>query len=157
MGAKRPDATDLALRDPLILTYHPMTIQSLDPRVTRLGIPTDAQASDQPKPPLDQLETFEVFHQLKRGAQPVHVGSLHASSPELALVLAKEQYARRGHCVGLWVARTSDVFTIGVEDEDVFETTPAKNYREAGGYQIGNRLTEFKRRMARQGEGGSNG
>lgn len=134
-----------------------MTIQSLDPRVTRLGVPADAPVNDQPRPRLDQLETYEVFHQAKRGAQPAHVGSLHASGPELALVLAKEQFARRGPCVGIWVVRTSDVFTIGVEDADVFETTPEKNYREAGGYQIGHRLTEFKRRAARQSDGGAHG
>lgn len=133
-----------------------MIIQSLDPRITRLAIPDDG-SQPATKESLDQLETFEVFHQAKRGAQPVHVGSLHASSPELALVLAKEQYARRGQCVGLWVARTSDLFAIGVEDEDVFATTPDKNYREAGGYRVGARLTEFKRMRARPRPGGDDG
>jgi len=127
-----------------------MTIQSLDPRITRLAIPADAPATSAPKEHLDQLGTYEVFHQERRGGQPVHVGSLHASGPELALVLAKEQYARRGHCVALWVVRTEDVFTIGVEDADVFATTPEKEYREAGGYRVGNRLTAFKRRLADQ-------
>jgi 1,2-phenylacetyl-CoA epoxidase PaaB subunit len=29
--------------------------------------------------------------------------------PEMALLLAKEQYARRYKCVNLWVVKTSDV------------------------------------------------
>lgn len=125
-----------------------MPIQSLDPRVARLGVPGEASAAIDQKSELDQLETWEVFHQERRGGQPVHVGSLHASGPELALVLAKEQFARRGRCVSLWVVRTDHVHAIGVEDADVFATTPEKTYREAGGYRVGTRLTAFKRRIA---------
>jgi ring-1,2-phenylacetyl-CoA epoxidase subunit PaaB len=122
-----------------------MTIKSLDPRITRALIPADASEPMEPRAPLDQLETYEVFHQEKRGEHHVHVGSLHAPNPEIALVLAKEQYARRSKCVGLWVVRTADVFAISTEDADIFETTPEKDYREARGYRVGGRLTKFKR------------
>jgi ring-1,2-phenylacetyl-CoA epoxidase subunit PaaB len=125
-----------------------MTIKSLDPRITRAEIPVESETPPAPVPPLDQLETYEVFHQEKRGEQPVHVGSLHAPNPEVALVLAKEQYARRARCVGLWVVRTADIYVISTEDADIFETTPEKDYREARGYRVGGKLTAYKRQQA---------
>ncbi|HVZ41723.1 MAG TPA: hypothetical protein VHI13_20750 [Candidatus Kapabacteria bacterium] len=129
-----------------------MTINSLDPRITRAEIPVDNESTWTPLPDMDQHETYEVFHQEKRGDQPTHVGALHAPNPEMALVFAKEQYARRSRCVSIWVVRTRDIHTIGVEDSDVFETTPAKDYREARGYRVGGKLTEFKRRRAASNE-----
>ncbi len=42
---------------------------------------------------------WEVFQQQRRGDAFEHVGSVHASDGEMALILAKEQYARRGRCV----------------------------------------------------------
>ncbi len=123
-----------------------MTIKSLDPRITRAGIPQDDRPLE-PIAPLDQLETYEVFHQKARGDHPEHVGSLHAPNPEMALVFAKEQYARRFRCVSLWVVRTSDILTIGVEDADIFATTPEKDYREAKGYRVSKKLKEFKQQQ----------
>lgn len=125
----------------------PMTIKSLDPRVTRAAIPVDDEASWQPLADDDQLETYEVFHQERRGEQHEHVGIVHAASPETALIFAKEQYGRRSRCVSLWVVRTADVHVIGVEDADIFETAQQKDYREAKGYRVSTRLTEYKRRQ----------
>ena len=51
--------------------------------------------------PDTQWQVYEVFHQKARGEHHVHVGSVHATDPEMALVLAKEQYARRAACVNL--------------------------------------------------------
>jgi ring-1,2-phenylacetyl-CoA epoxidase subunit PaaB len=123
-----------------------MTIKSLDPRVTRAEIPENSESNWTPLESLDQHETYEVFHQEARGEHAVHVGSLHAPNPEMALLFAKEQYARRAKCVSLWVVRTADIHVIGVEDSDVFETTPEKDYREAKGYRVGGKLTAYKRR-----------
>ncbi|MGE3802105.1 MAG: hypothetical protein AB7H80_13885 [Candidatus Kapaibacterium sp.] len=129
-----------------------MIIKSLDPRVTRLEIPAEDQQFE-PLQPMDQHETYEVFHQERRGDQPVHVGSLHAPSTELALVMAKEQYGRRSRTVAIWVVPTSAIMTISVEDADVFETTPEKDYREAKGYRVGTKLKAWKK----QQEATSNG
>jgi ring-1,2-phenylacetyl-CoA epoxidase subunit PaaB len=124
-----------------------MRTKSLDPRIARTELLPQEEWTE--AAPLDQHETWEVFHQPRRGAQPVHAGSLHAPTVELALAFAKEQYARRAHCSGIWVVRTADVFTIGTEeDSDIFQTTPEKTYREAGGYRVGARLTAFKRNRA---------
>ena len=102
------------------------TIVSLDPRVTRLGIDPEQSGELAPKDALDQLQTYEVFHQQKSGAHHTHVGVVHAPSKELALILAKEQYARRGKTLNLWVVNTADVVTMRSEDADIFETTPEK-------------------------------
>ncbi len=121
------------------------TIISLDPRVTRLGIPDTPDEPLQPTPPLDQHPTFEVFHQAKTGAHHVHVGSLHAANAELALLMAKEQFGRRGQTLNLWVVRTSDVVTMRSEDADVFETTPEKKYRDVAAYMVRNKVEAFKK------------
>lgn len=121
-----------------------MTFKSFDPRVARMEIPEEE--AFEPLSPRDQHETYEVFHQEKRGAQPVHVGSLHAPNLEMALVLAKEQYGRRSRTVSIWVVPTSSILAISVEDADVFETTPEKDYREAKGYRVGTKLKAFKQK-----------
>lgn len=77
---------------------------------------------------------WEVFQQDHRGDHHKHVGSLHAPDAELALVLAKENFARRGQCVNLWVARAADIFATDYADADVFEHTTDKMYREPGGF-----------------------
>ena len=119
-------------------------ITSLDPRVTRMQIDPSQADPLEPKPELDQFQTFEVFHQGKSGAHHVHVGSVHAPNRELALLLAKEQYGRRGQTINLWVVNTRDVFTMAAEDSDVFATTPEKMYREVAAYMVRNKVEAFK-------------
>lgn len=139
-------------------TIHPKTLQSLDPRISRAGIPTEQETPFEAPEELDQFETWEVFHMAKRGERAEHVGSLHAPNAEMALVLAKEQYGRRSRTVSIWVVRTSDVHAITVDDADIFETTPEKLHREARGFRVGTRLTEFKRsRQAESGESAKEG
>ena len=65
-------------------------IKSLDPRVTRENIEENNLIA--PLTPMDNWETYEVFHQKKRGDQHVHVGIVHAPNPEMALLFGKEQY-----------------------------------------------------------------
>ena len=91
--------------------------------------------------------TYEVFHQKKRGAQHVHCGIVHASSPEMALLFAKEQFARRGETTNIWVVKTEDVYVSEYEDSDIFETTPEKNYRDPSGYKVMDKINEFKKRQ----------
>lgn len=83
-----------------------------------------------------QWELYEVFHQKARGEFHVHVGAVHANSPEMALILAKEQYARRMACVNLWVVRAADIRASDYADSDLFEHATDKSYREAYGYKV---------------------
>jgi ring-1,2-phenylacetyl-CoA epoxidase subunit PaaB len=122
-----------------------MIIKSLDPRVTRAGIDDEANIGVQE--PLDQWQTYEVFQQKKRGTQHIHTGSVHAPNPEMAILFAKEQYARRGQCANLWVVKTSEVFATEYEDEDIFATTPDKTYREAEIYKVMDRIQAYKARQ----------
>lgn len=128
------------------------TILSLDPRVTRLSIEADAPAEQVIKPEMDQFQTYEVFHQAKSGAHHMHVGSVHAPTPELALLLAKEQYGRRGQTHNLWVVNTAHVVTMSSSDADVFETTPEKKYRDVAAYMVRNKVDAFKKAQSTQGE-----
>lgn len=123
-----------------------VTLQSLDPRVTRLGIPTE-QGDFPGVPECSHLQTFEVFHQAKSGARHIHVGSIHAPNAEMAMVFAKEQYARRSECVNLWVVKTSEIITFSPEDADLFATTPDKDYRDASGYKVMQKILAWKQRL----------
>ncbi len=108
----------------------------LDPRVNRLNLPKEYNEGFEEAQELDQWQTYEVFHQRSRGEQHVHVGCVHAPSAELALLFAKEQYARRSKCTNLWVVRTADITPSEYEDEDIFIPSVDKTYREAYGYKV---------------------
>lgn len=119
-----------------------MSIKSLDPRITRAGISEDADKFK----PLDTMahwQTYEVFHQTKKGDRHIHVGSVHAPNEELAYLFAKEQYGRRYKCTSMWIVKTADVFTV-TNDEEFFERNDEKIYREAGGYKVMDKINKFK-------------
>lgn len=81
-----------------------------------------------------QGRIFEVFHQQTRGEPHVYVGSVHAPDAEMALLLAKEQFARRQACVNLWVVPAAAITASAYEDADMFERATDKSYRESWGY-----------------------
>ena len=97
--------------------------KSLDPRVNRLpkvGIPGEIQ----PKAPLDQFGTFEVFVQPREGKPFQHEGIVHAPNLEMAYVLAKEAFTRRFTCTSLYVADTRNVYVSAMTEGN----TNAYNY-----------------------------
>jgi len=118
-------------------------IKSLDPRVNRAQIELNNEI--QPLNELDQWETYEVFHQKKRGDQHMHVGIVHAPNAEMALLFGKEQYGRRGITANIWVVKTANVFASEYEDQDIFETVPEKQYREAAGYKVMDKINKYKK------------
>ncbi|MBP7400847.1 MAG: hypothetical protein KA954_14745 [Chitinophagales bacterium] len=118
-------------------------IKSLDPRITREQIELDN--SIEPLKEMDNWETYEVFHQKKRGDQHMHVGIVHAPNPEMALLFGKEQYGRRGITANIWVVKTAHVFASEYDDQDIFETVPEKQYREAGGYKVMEKINKYKK------------
>lgn len=115
-------------------------MNTLDPRIKRLSLETSTDV----KNTNSHLITYEVFHQEKRGKHVTHVGIVHASNPEMALVMAKEVFGRRGKTTNLWVVKTSDVYTFGSEDEDMFETTPEKTFRDPAYYKVRDRIEKFQ-------------
>ena len=82
-----------------------------------------------------QWPIFEVFHQQARGEPHIHVGSIHAPDAEMALLMAKEQYARRQACVNLWVVPASAITATSYADDDIFTRGTDKSYRESWGYK----------------------
>jgi ring-1,2-phenylacetyl-CoA epoxidase subunit PaaB len=81
-----------------------------------------------------QWDTYEVFHQSKKGDPHIHVGSVHAPDPDMALQMARDQFARRLACVSLWVARTKDIAGTDYQDENFFARTTDKSYRDPKGF-----------------------
>lgn len=82
-----------------------------------------------------QWPIFEVFHQQSRGDPHVYVGAVHATDAQMALLMAKEQYARRQACVNLWVVPASAITASEYEDADMFLHETDKSYRETWGYK----------------------
>jgi ring-1,2-phenylacetyl-CoA epoxidase subunit PaaB len=93
-----------------------------------------------------EWRVWEVFQQQRRGDAFEHVGSVHASDAEIALLMAKEQYARRGRCVQLWVVPSEAIVATPLADADIFEHSTDKSYREAFGYKLAAR----KRKLAEE-------
>ena len=84
-----------------------------------------------------QWKTYEVFHQNKRGEPHVHVGAVHAPDAEMALMLARDQFARRLECVSLWVVPSDQITATPYEESGGwFEPATDKSYREASGFPI---------------------
>lgn len=84
-------------------------MNSLDPRVARLPR-VGEEGKINPKAPLDQFGTYEVFVEPKPGKSFQHEGAVHAPNLEMAYVLAKETFTRRFTCSSLYVCDTRDVF-----------------------------------------------
>lgn len=124
-----------------------MRIKSLDPRIERAALDTENKKGEIEEHGCGQ--TYEVFHQQKRGTHHQHVGSVHATNPELAMIFAKEQYARRGVTVNLWVVKSSEVYASAYEDQDIFELTPEKIHRDPESYKVMDKIKAYKERQAK--------
>ena len=77
-----------------------------------------------------QWETYEVFHQTKRGDAHIHVGSVHAPDAQMALHLARDQFARRLRCASIWVVPSECVTATDYQDESFFAQISDKSYRD---------------------------
>ncbi len=109
-------------------------MNSLDPRVIRLP-KTGEPGIIQPKVPLDQFGSFEVFVQPKEGKSFQHEGVVHSPNLELAYILAKETFTRRFTCVSLYVVETRNVFASPLTDGnnnvyDLIVDPPPSNKKE---------------------------
>lgn len=118
-------------------------IDSLDPRISRENL---IGGNHNDVDGLIHFQTYEVFHQNKRGAQHKHVGIVHAPNSDMALLYAKEQYARREVTANIWVAPSSCISATEYEDDDIFSTTPDKLYRNPASYKVMDRIQAWKER-----------
>lgn len=80
---------------------------------------------------------YEVFLRAKRGLNHVHVGSLHAPDPDMALLHARDLYTRRNEGVSIWVVATSDIVASSPDEKDpFFAPSGDKAYRHPTFYDI---------------------
>jgi ring-1,2-phenylacetyl-CoA epoxidase subunit PaaB len=93
-------------------------LKSLDPRVDRLDIPRDMELRVS-KEQTDQLNTFQVFHQMKTGKPLQHVGIVHASDEESGFIYAKELFSRRQTCTGLWVVDSKNIYSTEFTENNI--------------------------------------
>jgi ring-1,2-phenylacetyl-CoA epoxidase subunit PaaB len=78
---------------------------------------------------------YEVFVRSGRGLSHVHVGSLHAPDPELALRNARDLYTRRGEGTSVWVVPAEAITTSDPDAKGAFfESAMGKNFRHASYY-----------------------
>lgn len=119
------------------------TIESLDPRISRANL---TGGNEQDVDGMLHFQTYEVFHQNKRGAQHKHVGIVHAPNADMALLYAKEQYARREQTANIWVVPSSCISATEYADDDIFTTTPEKLYRNPASYKVMDRIQAWKDR-----------
>jgi ring-1,2-phenylacetyl-CoA epoxidase subunit PaaB len=82
-----------------------------------------------------QWDTYEVFHQTKKGDPHTHVGSVHAPDPQMALQMARDQFARRLKCVSIWVVNSNNITATDYQDEDFFVQLTDKSYRDPKAFE----------------------
>lgn len=89
------------------------------------------------------LTEFEIYHLTKRGKQHVHAGTVEATSPHHAMVVAKQQFANEKIVYNVWaIDRTKIRFTTE-EEKELWLTLPEKKFRDAANYKAGDKLTHF--------------
>lgn len=81
-----------------------------------------------------RLEVYEVFAQSDSLSPHVHVFNVLASSADMALALAEENFFRRTDFVNLWVVRRDHIHELRFEDRDGFKKMD-KSYRTTDDYR----------------------
>ena len=79
------------------------------------------------------MDVYEVFRRAGHKEPFEHCGSVIASDPEMALILAKECFLRRREGNHLWVTRRTDIHSF--RDESLLEVAGEKSYRFASDYR----------------------
>jgi ring-1,2-phenylacetyl-CoA epoxidase subunit PaaB len=80
---------------------------------------------------------YEVFSRSKGGLSHKHVGSVHASDPQMALLLARDVYTRRNEAVSLWVVPSTAITASDPDTSDaLFEPARDKIYRHPTFYPV---------------------
>ena len=91
--------------------------------------------------PSKEWPLWEVFIRSQHGLSHRHVGSLHASDAEQAVLAARDVYTRRNEGVSIWVARASDIVASAPSDKGpLFEPANNKVYRHPTFYDIPEKL-----------------
>lgn len=80
---------------------------------------------------------WEVFVRPRRGLAHTHVGSLHATDAELALLRARDLYTRREEGVSIWVVPSAGITASSPQERDsFFDPAGDKPYRHPTFYDV---------------------
>ena len=79
------------------------------------------------------MEIFEVFRRTGHKEPYEHAGAVTAPDPEMALLMAKECFLRRGEGEHLWVIRRSDIHAFS--GDPALDIVADKSYRHPSGYR----------------------
>ncbi|WP_395376236.1 1,2-phenylacetyl-CoA epoxidase subunit PaaB [Marinicella sp. W31] len=86
---------------------------------------------------MEELKLYEVFIRSKAGLNHRHVGSLHASDSEMALINARDVYTRRQEGVSIWVVEAERITASNPQSEHPwFDPAEDKVYRHPTFYPI---------------------
>ena len=92
------------------------------------------------------LQSFEVFHLMKRGKQHKHVGQVEAHSPSQALLKAKEKYNDGSPVLNIWVGPSAKFYFSAEQDKVIWSTLKEKKHREVISYKAADKLNAYKER-----------
>lgn len=79
------------------------------------------------------MEVYEVFRRTGHKDPFEHCGAVTAPDAEMALLMAKECFLRRGEGEHLWVARRSDIHSFS--GDPALNVVADKSYRHPSGYR----------------------
>lgn len=82
-----------------------------------------------------QWPRYYVFEQPEDGAAFIFAGSVHAPDPEMALLIARDTFARRPRRTAMWVVRDTRIFSLTREQLDA-EARGEAGEGEARLYQL---------------------
>ena len=91
---------------------------------------------------------YEVFRQERKGQAFQHAGSIEAPDEQFAESYAREQYARRGESIALWVVLRGSIIEL-----DDFADELNRNYHRVDGYPLKEKLKEARERASRAAAG----
>jgi ring-1,2-phenylacetyl-CoA epoxidase subunit PaaB len=84
-----------------------------------------------------QGDLWEVFIQSKSGQPYKHAGSVHATDKEMALLNARDVYARRNEGTAIWVVKSKYIIASTPEDVGAFfDPANDKAYRHPTFYTL---------------------
>ena len=79
------------------------------------------------------MDIFEVFRRTGHKEPYEHAGAVTAPDPEMALLMAKECFLRRGEGEHLWVIRRTDIHAFS--GDPAIDIVADKSYRHPSGYR----------------------
>ena len=86
---------------------------------------------------MTDMKLYEVFIRAKSGLNHRHVGSLHASDAQMALLNARDVYTRRKEGVSIWVVEASQIIASNPEQQhEWFDPAEDKVYRHPTFYPL---------------------